>query len=62
VNRLPYRSEGMAAAASLGGSGEVVDDAVDLGAGERQGAATAGEYVIILDRPFLDPIRWRSTL
>jgi hypothetical protein len=28
----------------------------------RQGAAEKGEYVVILDRTFLDPIRWKSTL
>lgn len=28
----------------------------------RQGAAVGGEYLVILDRTFLDPIRWKSTL
>jgi hypothetical protein len=28
----------------------------------RQGAADKGEYVIILDRTFLDPIRWKTSL
>jgi hypothetical protein len=28
----------------------------------RQGAGGGGEYLVILDRTFLDPIRWKSTL
>lgn len=28
----------------------------------RQGPGVAGEYLVILDRTFLDPIRWKSTL
>lgn len=28
----------------------------------RQGPGAKGEYVVILDRTFLDPIRWKATL
>ncbi len=28
----------------------------------RQGPGAKGEYVVILDRTFLDPIRWKATI